>query len=666
METTDKKRRQERDEADPGDFWNLPPVHKKTYAPPSFDGRTTDTIPISGAVEKGIDVAMAIADAVPQAEARTEAIPPRDPSQAPASARPVRPADRTFKTASYATSRGYRDRMQTEQGGDGQNNNGFFGDFDNIESPVKQNPGEVVSDRVGEGWLIRQVTVRTWINDFSFYAGFGRNAADSHNRRGIPVKHVPYGSFVPQYGQMDDRQVAFYLWFRDNARVGQYLEADFAYILLYIFEILNLPDLIPPETGMQILCGLWAHYREKYRKLDTYLCEWVPDYALIHDVPLPSSLEPFLGDIVRRAQCKEFYLDNMTPPGGKLSKRAMEVLASVLLEAYSDYDYTKSRYYTGGNQELYDRTIREVLTEVLMNAYEKNTGMFALDRVYRLTRDSYCGAIIQTDRKRRIDIAFNSCIRSPDTRRFVTGIVKYTENRLRTQLKIKAKLGTAELNLDDRIFIDRLFGPVEVEQKRKGTATTVQQKEEEAYLKQYEAESVGFDFSAAHRIESDSWVNTSRLTGEEPEESLVSVGEMAVEGESEYSPDVEEEIPGAVEMTDGEEMAVSDTDSIPVIEVSHTDGTENGDSPDHIVATEDFEGVPAHDRHSLEKEAVGALLAGRFVVWCRERGLFPGRMAEQINEIFLDVVGDILIEADGFTLIEDYREDATAWCNNLT
>ena len=62
-------------------------------------------------------------------------------------------------------------------------------------------------------------------------------------------------------------------------------------------------------------------------------------------------------------------------------------------------------------------------------------------------------------------------------------------------------------------------------------------------------------------------------------------------------------------------------------------------------------------------EAVAALLAGQFGVFCRENGLFPGQMAEEINEIFLELVGDILVEADGsqFRLIEEYREDAAAW-----
>ena len=33
--------------ADDEDFWNLPPIHKRTYSPPTYDGRTTDTVPVS-------------------------------------------------------------------------------------------------------------------------------------------------------------------------------------------------------------------------------------------------------------------------------------------------------------------------------------------------------------------------------------------------------------------------------------------------------------------------------------------------------------------------------------------------------------------------------------------------------------------------------------------
>ena len=640
-------------------FWDLPPIHKRTYSPPTYDGRTTDTIPVS--VEE-------------TRTAHTEAIPPRDPAKAPATTRPVRPADRTYRTSTYSTSREYQNRMQAEEAGKtygfGEQDKGDFQSFNDIQAaPRRSSAGEIVSEQDGSGWLIRHVTVRRWINDFSFYAVFGRDAAISHSKQGIPAEHVPYHSFVPQYSQMDSRQLAFYLWFRDNARAGQYLAADFPYILLYIFEIINLPDMIPPHIGIEQICLLWAHYRQTYQKLDTYLCEWVPDYAMIHGVPLPGCVEPFLADVVRKAQFKEFFLDNMCPPGGRLSHRAIAVLAGVLIETYSDYDYKKSRYYTGGSRELYDKAISEALTAVLEKAYADGRGMFALDRIYRLTRDSFCGAIIHTEGKRRIDVSFNSCIRSPDTRRFVTGVVKYAENRLRYRLKIKSKLNANEISAEDKAIVDAYFGPDEVPAKKKANA------EEEAYLKLYEADTTGFDFSAAHEIEAASWVNTSRLTGEEipdipvsavepepyvPEEALSVVGEMGMEEPAEElsaaETDPVENLPEITAADMDSPLTVEETAET-VANITQKEDTEPEDPFAEVTA------LPAGERHSLEKKAVTALLGGQYTAFCRDHGLFPGRMAEQINEIFLDLVGDILIEADGnrYQLIEDYREDAETW-----
>ena len=58
-------------------------------------------------------------------------------------------------------------------------------------------------------------------------------------------------------------------------------------------------------------------------------------------------------------------------------------------------------------------------------------------------------------------------------------------------------------------------------------------------------------------------------------------------------------------------------------------------------------------------------MEGNFRRTCREHGFFAEDMAARINEIFLDIIGDIVLsdENGDFTLIEDYREDVTEWLN---
>ena len=54
-------------------------------------------------------------------------------------------------------------------------------------------------------------------------------------------------------------------------------------------------------------------------------------------------------------------------------------------------------------------------------------------------------------------------------------------------------------------------------------------------------------------------------------------------------------------------------------------------------------------------EAINALLSGNYIT--------DGAIAERINEIFLELIGDVVLESDGerYTLIEDYTEDVRNW-----
>jgi hypothetical protein len=71
---------------------------------------------------------------------------------------------------------------------------------------------------------------------------------------------------------MNDKQQNFYLYVRDSIRNGDFMNAELSYILLYVFEIINLPHRIPPETGVRLLSDIWLNYRNRHPRLDVFLC----------------------------------------------------------------------------------------------------------------------------------------------------------------------------------------------------------------------------------------------------------------------------------------------------------------------------------------------------------------------------------------------------------
>ncbi len=495
---------------------------------------------------------------------------------------------------------------------------------------------EVLAKYTPDGLLLREVEVRSWTSDIDFYERFLENAEKSHTAQStVPYTsdypRVSYFSYVPQYSHMSRAQLDFYRWVRENIRHGRYPDCDPSYIQLYIYEILNLPELIPPEYGSAQLAGIWLHYRRTEPRLDGYLCEWLPDYCMIHACPMPETIKPILPEIVPKAQFKEFYLD-FNP--AKAMEEDYLTLAKTFIEVSSDYDYRRSRYYTA-NRDAYEHHLPLAVVSVIKRSIADGNGVFAREKTYKMSRDSYCGAIVSISVKRRMNIEFCSFTRSAETRRAITAIVKYAENKLRLTLGIKSKLGVDGILPEDSAILDAYFAPM-LPQK------TVKPKEDqympEDYLKNYESEDSGFDFGAAAEIERLSWQNTTLLT----------------QGEFE----------GIPELTESGEDAPDLSETIPAPEPAEQPAEPPEIPEEHPVENS---AVPEKSDNSGEdtflREALSAALNGHFHDFCRDHQIYDGVLADRINTKFLDILGDIVLEENGksYRIIEDYREDIETW-----
>ena len=641
-------------------FWDLGVPKPRVYEKPSFPENRVGVTDVN------------VPDPEPEAGAPAaagEKIPPRERQTGEGS------AGRVVRTVNGPRSvpAGPQGRYQTSR----YRRQSPWNSVPSAPAEKRPAPETAVETYTPDGFLIRSVSVRRWESETEFYSRFVTDARRSHQTpSSIPVgekqkiERVPYFSYVPQYAHMSGAQISFYRWVRESIRAGICPGCDFPYILLYIYEILNLPDEIPPKEGVELLARIWLGYRETYPRLDGCLCEWLPDYCLIHRTPCPASLNGILHEIVPKAQFKEFYLN--TARAG--------LLAKAVIETSSDYDYRTSRYY-GEHREDYEKHIPAAVSAALEGDAENRRGIFALDRVYRMTRDSYLGAVAASDVKRRLDIEFVSFTRRADTRLAVTALVKYTENRLRAVLGIKAKLGVNEIGPEAARAVDAYFAPLM-------PASVPRGKKEDAYmppdyLKNYESETSGFDGDAARSIEAQSWRNTTRLTGEDYD----SAGDEAEPAAGDRTAFGQDEVGGEPIALEGElDSAAWETPA----ETGEADPGGSGEADPGIAADARTE-IAAAGREAPEtpkgadedrpksgsssgqtkkeddtdtlRDALRAALAGRFRAFCRERSLYEGELADRLNTLFLDLIGDVVLEPGelGFALVEDYREDAEEW-----
>ena len=468
---------------------------------------------------------------------------------------------------------------------------------------VRKPTAELIDEYEPEDGLLRRVRVMRWPARYSFYEQFRHDAKRYAEVKGKECPEIDFFSYTPQYRQMTKAQLAYYFWWRENAVRGEWLPASFSYILLYIYEIINLHESIPPAEGLRRLTDVWLAYREKHKVLDKYLSEWVTDYCLIHRLPAPrEALSRIMPVIMENASFREFYMAG--GDGG--------ITVETLIDLSSDYSWQKSKF-ASEDEDVREKYRRHIPGAVRYVAEKSLDGRFSMQgmRTAVVSRDAFCGSLCAHNVKCRIDIEYLSYTRSRELRSLMTELVKYCENKLRASLGIRSRLRVTELDDKFRTLADEYFDR-EFPSVKKTPKISRAEEEERQYAAAYDALSHGVDAKGAAEIELLSWASTELL---------------------------------APEFTAPEE---------PVAEIKANVISEP-------VSDKDGGGIFSR----LDEYAAGYLRAlldggtGSARQFCRENALYEDEIASRINETASEIIGDIILEqdGDGYRVIEDYIDD---------
>ena len=455
--------------------------------------------------------------------------------------------------------------------------------------------------------LIHKVSLYSWSSPLAYYDRFRKSALYYYNKSTTANVNEPYFSYMPQYSQLNNAQLATYLRFRSEVRRGIYSEVDYSYILLLIYETINLSDKIPPERSLSMLCNLWLNYRSEYPRLDAQLSEWVFDLCLIKKLPPPSSILDVVGkDLPSTAGLREFYADSVGNA---------DAFVSLLLCHCSNYDYRKSKFAVGENCALYEKHMAGVLRHIVSGASDpsrpfESAGLILQDS--KTKRDTFTGALCCPFIKKRIEIEYCSFSHSHELRFIITDILKYAENRIRAHIGVKSRLSVNILPDGIKRLADEYFAaelPIRV-------AHASIPEEIPEYEKLYEPTSSGLSLESAAKIEELSWETTGKLV-------------EAFEGEA----------PEAIIEPAPEPEPISDEASL-------------------------WEML-----NENELEFIRAALAEDFVLQssiASRIGSLPDIIADRINTLAADTMGDILLEdiGGGYAVIEDYIEETKGAINN--
>lgn len=457
--------------------------------------------------------------------------------------------------------------------------------------------------------FIRSVNITRLTDKYDFYGNFRKAALIYYDYKTPKCDFVSFYSYMPQYSQLNSAQKNFYFYWRDSVRRGKYIKTDYSYFYLYVYEILNLPDKIEKQEGLDKLISLWLAYRADLPSIDPYMASWVQDYCLVYDLACPmEKIGEFIFDVISASDFKEFYLSDISAMGDEG--------VNAMLAYLSDYDWRRARYAGGSNKEAYKKHMLGAMG-LLLRSLESDGSLLSSDHESEhIVRNAFRNSLCTHSVKCRLDIEYIPRSKSEDLRRVVTSSIRYTENKLRALLGVKSRLAITDLENSHKQIIDSYFENIfaRVVSERKKA-------QEPEYERLYDAESRGLSFAGADEIERASWSTTARLVSE--------------------SDEVIEEVVMA----------------LPV--------AENGEGVSEESACADSYGLSLKDIEFIR--AVYELDTDSQAKLADEIGEESATIVERINERFSDSFGDVIIEGDDpdFNVIDDYKEDIEKWLMNI-
>ena len=479
-----------------------------------------------------------------------------------------------------------------------------------------QRAAEYAEERVyyPENTLIKSITVKKYKDKYDFYDNFRKAAILYHDCPGEKCEFAQFYSYMPQYSQLNKSQKNYYLYWRSEMRQGRFIKTDYSYLYLYVYEIINLPDLIEPEKGVKLLCRIWKEYRKALPRIDMYFSIWVRDYCLVHELPCPIfELHDIIFDVIRISDFKEYYFTSI----GTTSRDGVWSLIAYL----SDYDWHKGFVSIVGQPsgdeeylrkaELYKNLLEGAMRVILPSVWEACMKEKEQGKLVKISRPAFPNTLCTHSVKCKLDIEYYPLADASELRAGITAAVRYTENKLRSLFGAKSRLSIKYIPLEYKELIDCYF-----DELIRKNESRIRKREAPAYERLYDAPREKLSFEGADEIERLSWDTTMRLCDTD-----------------EYADDTVD-----IHEPDPKTIVVMDT------------------APDKNKNT-----------YGLNESEIAYIAALCESSGYGTRGIDDEAIVERINEAFSDGFGDVIIEdtGDGFAIIEDYKEEITEWLKNI-
>ena len=472
----------------------------------------------------------------------------------------------------------------------------------------------------------------------------------------------------PVYAAMSNSQLRTFFTWRTDVRRGRYYETDKPYVLLYCYELLNKIGAKSSVEAFDKLLEVWENCRGFAPYLNALMPRWLKDFYAFNDVTEKyPDINAVLGqpaENVSENRSAEFY----EIEAGNYSQK-LDFLAE-----YSAYDITGSVFYSEQTRPLIEAACEAALNalneyfgardielaELVCGKLKKDYSWIPFkDAVVNLdTADGFRPIAVSTSERycvKRGEPALELFDFSP-SRGFIGYLLKSVEAELRIKTgfnrKITPKLQMLQNDFKNRTklmeatsapeFLAVIPRAVDDYCLKNGIRPAEKQRKQpqnktDEYA-EYTAPKVEIDVSKLDEIRDRSEILAKKLIIDEDAELYVpdTAEQIAAQiGNDEFSELIEEF---------KEELSQHEDEELPL----------QSGNPLFEDLDSDWKAF-ANNLTPEQLETLRALINGSIRAFCKERGLLPETVFEEINTEALAAFDDVVIE--GGEIVSDYLDE---------
>ncbi|SEA40961.1 TerB-C domain-containing protein [Paenibacillus sp. 276b] len=455
---------------------------------------------------------------------------------------------------------------------------------------------------------------------------------------GEQAPFVPFMSYWPTYGVMNEPQRKWYMYWRTEVRQGRFPDTDLSYLFVHIYELINGIGWQEPEEGYDQLKELWINYRERLPQLDVYMQDWIIDYDLVHELNMSLSEMVELSSGYLPPEILDMELQRL------LSSNISDISLK-LLQRYYDYDITLSKFYRDGGMKVLEQYIPRVM--VLVDSYLLRTrkagilDQFELNHERTIERTLFRKAVYdESIYGKSVQMTYVPIGEHADFVQFVTRVFRCTENKCRELLGFRGRLRgkTLEPELANVIerYLDKAFA---IEQMPVVEQPIVRIDAEKLASLQKESEYVrrALMIEENHTSEDEDANNVSSL----PTTVIQNSTEEAESAKQSNQQEVDVE--GALNTDGGQENGINEPLSLQWEADFSADLDEEWIQFSEMLSQQHVQAI-----HAL----LGVNPDTELMRVAEQYGTMPTLLLDEINDMAMETIGDLLIEGD--RMVSDY------------